>query len=166
MKVRDVFQSVRACPPDANLAEIGHLMWDADCGVIPMVDDAGKPVGIITDRDAFIALSTRNRPATDLKARDVACRDVVTCFADDDVGSVLAKMRTHRVRRLPVQDAEGRLIGILSINDLVLAAKPDRQGKPGEVTFADIALTFKAICAHSAPTGRSGGEAQLVGSGR
>ncbi|MBI4564439.1 MAG: CBS domain-containing protein [Planctomycetes bacterium] len=156
MKVRDVIKKdVQLCHPDMNLAEVGHLMLEADCGVIPVVDQGGKPIGVITDRDAFIALATRNRPAAELKVGDiVAGNHVLTCTTDDDIQDVLETMRTHQIRRVPIKDEEGRLAGIVSINDLVIVAKSDREAKTGDVTFKDIALTFKAICTHPTPVGR------------
>ena len=135
----------RTCTPATNLAEAAALMLDADCGILPVVDDAGKLVGVVTDRDMYIALATRNALASQLTVGDVARRRVFTCGPDDDVQSALATMKQHHVRRLPVEGFGGTVAGIISMNDILLAA-----GRKG-VGNADIIETFQAICAHHHP---------------
>ena len=135
----------RTCTPGTNLAEAGALMLDADCGMLPVVNDEGKLVGVITDRDMFIALATRNRLASELTVGEVGRRTVFTCGPDDDVQTALATMKQHHVRRLPVEGFGGTVAGIISMNDILLAA-----GRKG-IGNADIIDTFQAICAHHHP---------------
>jgi CBS domain-containing protein len=102
MKVRDLMtKKVKYCAPDTNLAAATELMWNADCGVLPVVEE-GKLAGIITARDISIALGTRDRPASPVSVKDVATRDVQTCAPDADVHTALSTMRRAKVRRLPV----------------------------------------------------------------
>lgn len=146
MKVKDVMTSApRACGPDTNLAVAAELMLDADCGFLPVVDD-GRLVGVVTDRDMYIALATRNRPASDLRVRDVARTEVFSCGPDDDVQVALSAMRDHRVRRLPVEGFGHALMGVVSVNDLSLAAGPRKPIRSDE-----IVETLQAICAHHHP---------------
>lgn len=133
------------CTRGTNLAEAAALMLDADCGILPVVDGEGKLVGVVTDRDMYIALATRNTLASQLTVGDVARRLVFTCGPDDDVQSALATMKQHHVRRLPVEGFGGTLAGIISMNDILLAA-----GRKG-VGSADIIETCQAICAHHHP---------------
>ena len=133
------------CTPRTSLAEAAALMIDADCGILPVVDDEGKLVGVVTDRDMYIALATRNALASQVTVGEVARSHVFTCGPDDDVQSALATMRQHHVRRLPVEGFAGTVAGIISMNDILLAA-----GKKG-VGSADIIDTFQAICAHHHP---------------
>ena len=109
---------------------------------LPVVNAAGQLVGIVTDRDMFIALGTRNTRAAHVRVGAVATTNVSTCAPDDDVETALATMKQAGVRRLPVVDAEGRLLGIVSINDIVLAAG---RGKP--VRNEDVVDALQAICA-------------------
>ena len=74
-------------------------MWDGDCGILP---DDGQLVGVVTDRDMYIALATQNERASQLKAGAVATAAVATCAPEDDVQAALTIMRESRVRRLPV----------------------------------------------------------------
>jgi CBS domain-containing protein len=148
MKVKDLQTSdVRACNPDTNLAKAAQIMWDCDCGVVPVVDDNKTLLGIITDRDICIATATRSAAPADLVVRDVmSTGQVHFCRPDDDVRTVLATMSTHRVRRLPVIDRQNKLIGIVSLTDLVRRAEY-RSG--AEVPAAELLDALRSI---STPT--------------
>jgi CBS domain-containing protein len=135
----------RTCTRETNLAEAAALMLDADCGILPVVDADGKLVGVVTDRDMYIALATRNRLASQLTVGEVARTHVFTCGPDDDVQIALATMKEHHVRRLPVEGFAGTVAGIVSMNDILLAA-----GKKG-VGNAEIVDAFQAICTHRHP---------------
>ena len=144
VKIRDIMTSQpKTASPGTTLAAAAHVLWGADCGILPVVD-GGKLVGLVTDRDMYIALATRNRPASQLSVGELATGTVWACGPDDDVHVALDTMREHRVRRLPVVDA-GALVGIISMNDLVLAA-----GADNPVRNEEIVDTLKAICAHAA----------------
>ena len=146
MKIKDIMTTeVRACSPGSNLAEAAALMLDGDCGILPVVD-AGRVVGIVTDRDMFIALATRNARASQMKVADVARQTVFTCGPDDDVQTALETMKARRVRRLPVVGFGDSLMGIVSMNDLVLAA-----GSRKGVRSEEVMETFEEICAHHHP---------------
>ena len=148
MKIKEIMTSGPvACSPATNLAAAAALMLDADCGILPVVDDHGKLAGIVTDRDMYIALATRNARASQLTVGEVARRQVFTCGPDDDVQAALATMKQHRVRRLPVEGFGGTVAGIVSMNDILLAAGPRKAVRNDEVVD-----TFQAICAHHHPT--------------
>jgi len=144
MKVQDVMKAQpRTCTPDTTVAEAAHLMWDADCGVLPVVDD-GELVGVVTDRDMYIALATQNERAAVLRVGAVATTDVVTCQPEDDVQVALATMQRARVRRLPVVGRARTLMGILSLNDIIRVL-----GSDPTLRDADVVNTLKAICART-----------------
>jgi CBS domain-containing protein len=147
MKIENIMTTdVRTCLPGTNLAAAAALMLDGDCGILPVVD-GGKLVGVVTDRDMYIALATRNMLASQLTVGDVARKQVWTCGPDDDVHAALATMKQHRVRRLPVQGFGGSVLGIVSMNDIVLAA-----GARKPVRSDEVVDTFQEICAHHHPT--------------
>ena len=146
MKVKDLMTpEPRTCTPWTNLAEAAALMLDADCGILPVVDDKGKLAGVVTDRDMYIALATRNSLASQLTVGDVARSQVFTCGPDDDVHAALTTMKQHHVRRLPVEGFGGTVAGIVSMNDILLAAGRKDLGN------AEIVGTFQAICSHHLP---------------
>ena len=148
MKVKDVMTTeVRTCTPDTTLAEAAKLMWESDCGILPVMDD-GALIGVVTDRDMFIALGTQNERAASLRVGAVATMSVAACLPDDDLQTALATMRHVRVRRLPVLGFGNSLLGILSMNDIVMAA-----GRTDDVAYDDVVRTLQAICGghHPAP---------------
>ncbi len=145
MRVRDVMTTdVRSCPPDTNLSRAAAMMWEGDCGVLPVVED-GKLAGIITDRDICIALGTQDRLPHTVPVRDVEKTELATCEPEDELRHALELMRRYKVRRLPVTDAEHHLKGIVSLNDIVLRA--DRI-HPEDLTYDEVVNTMKAVCEH------------------
>lgn len=80
-------------------------------------------MSVITDRDICIALGTRNQRASDVRVGDVIYRPSVLCSAEDDLRSALKIMAAEKVRRLPVVDAEGKLVGVVSLDDVTLQAR-------------------------------------------
>lgn len=116
------------CHPENNLAEIAAIMWDERCGALPVVDPEGRVISMITDRDVAIALGTRNLRASDVLVKDVAPPRVFTCLDHDDISFALHTMVSQNVRRLPVVDDDGKVVGMLSIDDFLLHAEPGKAG--------------------------------------
>jgi CBS domain-containing protein len=149
MKVQDVMTSnVQACQPETNLATAAALMWENDCGALPVVDHQGKVMGMITDRDICIAAATKGRPAWEITVNDVFSGQVYTSALDEDIKTALKTMQHHKVRRLPVINREGLLQGIVSINDITLRAEEARGTQVPDLSYEDVVSTFKAICEH------------------
>ena len=146
MKVKEIMTpEPKTCAPDTTLAAAANLMWEGDCGILPVVEK-GTLVGVVTDRDMYIALATRNKLASEVRVSEVARRSVLTCEPEEDVHAALATMKQARVRRLPIVGFGGTVLGIISMNDILLAAGPR---KP--VRSEEIVDTFQAICAHHHP---------------
>jgi CBS domain-containing protein len=144
MKVRDVMTSdVEACRLETDLAAVAKMMWDRDCGFIPVVDAAGALRGVVTDRDICIASATRRLLPEYMSASQVMTHPVHSCLPDDDIGAALEAMKRFRVRRLPVVDLKGAVKGVISMNDVVLTGEQGLGPSPKE-----IVSTLAAICAH------------------
>jgi CBS domain-containing protein len=147
MTTKDVMTSnVKSCGADADLATVAKIMWDCDCGTVPVVNEERKVTGMITDRDICIAAATRSTAPANIRVREVISGPVHACFSEDDVSTVLKTMKERRVRRLPVLDRQERLVGIVSINDLV--ARADRHSG-ANVPVDEFLATLKSICGHS-----------------
>lgn len=145
MQVKEVMTSTPlSCAADTNLAAVTKALWNGDCGSIPVTDASGKVLGVISDRDICVAVGTRNVAAADIRAGDAMSREVYSCEASEDVRTALATMKGRRVRRLPVVDAKGKLAGVISLNDIVLAVGQ----RPKELSADDVVSTLQAICAH------------------
>jgi CBS domain-containing protein len=122
MRIADLYTpDVRSCDPASDLTLAGSILAETSCGALPVVDASARVVGIVTDRDLCLALTSRNVRASELTVGDVMTRTVQTCREEDDARYALRLMGDHKVHRLPVVNAEGRLRGIVSLDDLVLA---------------------------------------------
>ena len=113
-----MIREVHTCRPETSLNDAALEMWEGDCGVLPVVDGEHRVVGMITDRDAFMGAFLQGRALPDLPVGNSMAREVFSCRPTDTVDDVIRSMGSHRVRRLPVVDARGELLGIVSLNDI------------------------------------------------
>jgi len=141
---RIMTRDVACCEPNATLQEAVKLMTDCDCGLIPVVEN-DVIVGVVTDRDAALAACERNARLSEIRVGDVMSTHVRVCHPNDEVASVEQQMQLFKVRRIPVVDDDKRVIGMVSLDDVAMAA--DRgQDKPGFPTAAEVAHTLATIC--------------------
>jgi CBS domain-containing protein len=142
MRVQDIMtKDVSSCNPETNAAAATEIMWNRNCGVLPIVEDDRGVIGIVTDRDLLIALGTSNRNPADLQVGEVMSKDLSMCAPGDNVRDALKTMAQQRLHRLPVVDKNGALKGILSLGDIALQADSDDLSE-------DLLTTMKAICNH------------------
>jgi CBS domain-containing protein len=149
MKVEQLMQrSVRTCRPDDPLERATQLMWEHDCGAIVVVDDAGRAVGMVTDRDACMAAYTQGKPLSALPVSAAMSQTVQSCRPADTVAEAARIMQAAQVRRLPVVGDGDATIGVLSLNDIARQAVRDAGSrKSGRITAGDVAGTLAAVCA-------------------
>ena len=147
MRVQDIMsEALKSCRPETNLAEAASIMWEGDCGILPVTDDGGKVLGMITDRDIAIAAGTTNRLPSEIQVGDAMSKDVFDCDPDEEIHTALETMRKGKVRRLPVINRDGVIEGILSLNDVARhAIKTDARKTTTELSFDDVVFTLKSI---------------------
>src|SRR5262249_35663677 len=127
MRVQEVMaKDPKTCRANDTLVAAARILWDHDCGCVPVVDDQGRPVGIVTDRDACMAAYTRGRRLDEIAVHGAMAKTLFTCRADDGLAQAVALMQQKQVRRLPVGDERGRLCGGLSVADARRAAGEGR----------------------------------------
>jgi predicted transcriptional regulator len=102
---------------------------------------------MITDRDLFIALGTRNRLPADMLVGEVAACGIGTCNPDDDIRDALKTMKRRQVRRLPVVNADGVPVGVLSMDDVILHAEHCIGTKRTGISYEDAVSTLRSIYA-------------------
>jgi CBS domain-containing protein len=135
---------VQSCGPEADLAAAARLLWNGDCGVLPIVVGEGRRVvGMLTDRDICMAAWTQGRPLADIPVEIAMASDVVSCRPEEDLAEVLARLRARHVRRLPVVDEAFQLLGIISLVDIARAAT----GAAAIETASDVCETLASISA-------------------
>jgi CBS domain-containing protein len=128
-RIQEVMTSdPRSVSPDAPVADASRIMRDEDTGIVPIVED-GKLIGTITDRDIVVRLIAESRDASSAIVRDIASTDLVTVDPQQDLDEALRLMAQHQVRRLPVVEEDGRLVGILSQADVAREAQDKQTGE-------------------------------------
>ncbi|GAC1410025.1 MAG: CBS domain-containing protein [Gemmatimonadaceae bacterium] len=147
MRARDIMtKNPVCCRPDHTARDAARVMRDQDCGCVPIVDDGGKVVGIVTDRDLAVRGVAAGKDSN-TKLNDLMTPVANCCGPDDDLRDVEQKMAELQVRRIPIVDAGGRSVGIISQADIARAAG----SADGTVTEREIALVVEQI---SQPSGR------------
>jgi CBS domain-containing protein len=134
--------AVRVCQDTDSLSQAAKVMWEADCGCVPVVDAQGKAVAMITDRDVCMAGFTQGQALSQIPVSSAASRTLVSVLPDDSLETAEALMGQYQLRRLPVIDTEGRPVGILSLNDLARHAAHQR----GELAIDNFMRTLAFIC--------------------
>jgi CBS domain-containing protein len=133
------------CRPQDTNAQAARLLWENDCGILPVVDEQERLVGMITDRDLCMGAYTKGQAFPDLHVQESMAADVHHCSPADALEDALDLMARHQVRRLPVVDTDRRLVGILSMNDVarcVRDLRDERQRRELLVATLDTLATI------------------------
>jgi CBS domain-containing protein len=140
-------KSPRTCRPEDTLGEAAQIMWDTDCGCLPVTAD-GEParlVGVITDRDICMAARFQEKSLTEIPVREAMASDVRACNPGDSVAHAEALMAEARVRRLPVVDDAGQVVGVISLADFAREAARQHASEDPAISQAEIAAVLAII---------------------
>jgi CBS domain-containing protein len=139
------------CIGDArSLNDAAQLMWEHNCGSVPVVNEDRQVVAMITDRDIAMAAYIQGRSLADIPLETAQSQQLVCCHAQDDIREVQHMMRTHQLHRIPVVDDSLQPVGIVSLNDIASVCQSgSRQIKP-----KDVSDTLAAICSSMLNQGR------------
>ncbi len=142
------------CSPTDSVAQALATMWSRDVGCLPVVDGDERLVGMITDRDTAVAACTRGQRMDDIPVQSVMSTKVVGCAQGSGLDEALALMRGRQVKRLPVLSKDGKVEGVVTLNDIARAV--DRAvGTPrGTVDAQLVVATLVAVA--RPPEGDSG----------
>lgn len=133
MKIQEIMTRNPSCvTPDASVREAAQIMKREDVGMLPVVQGSSdrKLIGLVTDRDIAIRCIAEGRDGSCSVREVMSADDLATCSANDDVDDVMDAMSTEQVRRIPIIDERGALVGIVSQADVVRKAHHDQ--KAGE----------------------------------
>jgi CBS domain-containing protein len=145
--------SVACCHPDDSLDHAAEFMWHRDCGALPVCEsaDSRKVVGMVTDRDICMHAHFQQRPLSELQIRGAMSQGVRSCKATDSIVAVEQIMREAGVRRLPVVDDGGDLVGIITLADLAREALREEHLEHPDVTETEVAVSLAKICSPRLP---------------
>lgn len=148
MRVQELMtRQIKSCAPEDSLERAAQLMWESDCGALPVSagDGANRIVGMITDRDITMSALFQHKTLGDLRVNEAMAKSVETCHASDSVTQAEKIMREARIRRLPVLDGTGALVGMISLADLAREAYRERMRDRKDITETEIGSTLAAI---------------------
>jgi CBS domain-containing protein len=121
-------ENPRTISAEETVVDAARLMREEDAGIAPIVD-GGRLVGVLTDRDIAIEVVAAGKDPGSTKASDVASKNLVTVDPQQDLDEALRLMAQHQVRRLPVVEEDGKLVGIVAQADVARHASPERTGE-------------------------------------
>ena len=148
MNVNDLMTTdIQCCTPDMTLDQVAMMMWEGDCGSVPVIDENNCPIGIVTDRDIAMSCALNHKAPWEISTSMVTGnREIFTCASDDSLQQAITTMQERKVRRLPVVDADGHLAGMLSIDDIVSRSEKGKVGK--ELSLDATMSVLKAVAFH------------------
>ena len=118
----------RVVTPETTVAEAAQHMKNEDVGSLPILDGE-QLAGMVTDRDIVIRAVADGKDPRGMPVREIASRELVTVNADQELSSALQLMASQQVRRLPVVDDDGKLVGILAQADVAVEAREKDVGE-------------------------------------
>jgi CBS domain-containing protein len=144
MNIREIMtQPAVTCRDDDTLNTAAQLMWEHDCGAIPVVGGDGRLVGIVTDRDICMASYTKGKPLYEISVGEAMASEPVACHPDEPLETAERLMAERQIRRVPIVDSAQRPLGLLSFNDIARAASA---GKKKNGLGREVVDTLAAIC--------------------
>jgi CBS domain-containing protein len=139
MKVKDVMTpKVRTCFMSDNLTAATQLMWENDCGCVPVLNEHAQVVGMVTDRDICMAVFLQGASMSEIKVSTVMSKQLFVCTSDDDLSAAEKIMIEKKVRRLPVLDMQARLVGLLALSDIATRADQEYAQRTMTRTVTDV----------------------------
>jgi CBS domain-containing protein len=147
---------VLTCEPGDPLNRAAQLLWDHDCGALPVLTSDGKLVGMITDRDICMAAYSQGCALAASTVQSAMSHEPLACQVEDTIERALELMRYRQLRRLPVVQPDGRLAGIVSLADIARFAR--ELSKDGVGPYTALGFTLAAITQPRAPAGNGAGE--------
>jgi CBS domain-containing protein len=146
-RVGDLMRSPAVCCHAGDtLHHVAQLMWERDVGAVVVVDEHDEPRYMVTDRDVCIGAYTQGVSLWDSRVESLRPQPVITCSVDAGVAEVRRAMEEHGVRRIPVVDAAGALVGVIGLGDLIReAAMTAPKDRTRGLTPAQLAQTLSAL---------------------
>ena len=147
MNVEEIMsRNPRTCRVSDKLNRPAQLMWENACGCIPVLDDGGQVIGMVTDRDVCMAAYTQGKRLEDIDVSTAMSHAVHSCLPSDSVETAAAIMQKGRVRRLPVLTPSGELVGLVSLHDMAIAAGDSSSRRGKENLIRAVESTLSAVC--------------------
>jgi CBS-domain-containing membrane protein len=149
MKVKDLMTAdVRCCADYSTFNTAAQMMWEHDIGCVPVVNNEGRAIGMLTDRDICMSAYIQGASLTGALATSAMSKQMFSCTADNNIEAAEELMREKQIHRLPVLDVQGHPVGLISLNDIAReGAREAETKKARQVTDTEIAQMLASVCA-------------------
>lgn len=142
-------REVCVCSPNDSLQQAARIMWESDVGCLVVTDAQGRPIGMITDRDVAMAAYTQGAALRDAKVASAMSRQLLHCSPSTSLGELEKVMQASQIRRIPVVDTDGKLVGVVTLADIARSS----QAGPLRMTEAPgVAKTLASITQRRQPS--------------
>jgi CBS domain-containing protein len=126
--------SPTCCQPGHTIVEVAEIMKREDVGLVPVIDESSKLIGLLTDRDIVMKVVADGRDPRGTAVSEVMTTETASCLEQDSVETVMQRMASHQVRRIPIVDSAGTIVGIVAQADVATRLANPRE--TGEVVQA------------------------------
>lgn len=149
MKLKDIMvEDVKTCRSDQSLLEAARLMRQLNCGVVPIVDNGKKVLGMLTDRDICLCAAEYDRRLSEIRVSDAMTPKAYSCHPSDSVDDALETMREHQVRRVSIVDDRGVLQGIVTMDDIICKTAKKMGTTEARRSYEEVVETLNDIHEH------------------
>ena len=138
--------NVETCYLNDSLATAAAKMWECDIGILPVLNPERHVIGVITDRDICMATYIQGKAPVEIPVATAMSKAVFFTTPEATIREAQETMRAHKVRRLPVINTEGQLVGILSLDDIAREAEREVGHTPREVSSYEVMVTLAEVC--------------------
>lgn len=124
VKAKDIMTpNPTCCKVTDSVLDAVRVMKNEDCGIVPITDESGQCVGLVTDRDICLKVILERKDPQSTILRDVMTSNVITCNPEDSLEDIIPKMQKYMIRRILVTDESGKRVGIISEADIALKVR-------------------------------------------
>ncbi|CAN5918071.1 CBS domain-containing protein [soil metagenome] len=130
MKCDEIMKrTVHAAGDQDDACVAARLMREHDVGFLPVCDEAGRPVGVVTDRDLALRVCADDKRAAATPLRDIMTVGIIACRPTHSVAHAARQMRSHKITRILITSDEGELLGVVSLSDVAQYVRPAQVGR-------------------------------------
>ncbi len=149
MKVKELMTAdVKCCAEYNTLNTAAQMMWDNDIGCVPVIDNDGRAVGMLTDRDICMSAHIQGVPLTGLPVTSAMSKELFSCTPENNIAEAEKVMRANQIHRLLVLDADRHPVGLLSLNDIAREGAHEAEMKTArQISDAEISGLLASVCA-------------------
>jgi len=149
MRLKEIMlEDTKTCRSNQNLLDAARLMRQVNCGVVPIIDENKKVLGMLTDRDICLCVADKDQKLSDIRISEAMTPKAYSCHPNDSIDDALETMRQHQIRRVPIVDDKGVLQGIVTMDDIICKAAKKLDATEARRSYEEVVDTLQNIHEH------------------